>query len=195
MEEDTMDRQHASHSFGAPWQARTLSRRALLQGAAATGLGAAAGALLGRSGSVAHAASPPATHAPEWESFDTAVGAAMQTSDMVGAAVAVVSGDGIVHGNTFGVRDRASGAPVTPNTLFRVGSTAKSMTALLVTTFVDEGLLGWDQPVIEVWPAFRAPTEELTRTLRVRDLLGMDTGLGEPVATVLHFGYPGRSIC
>ena len=54
------------------------------------------------------------------------------------------------HSQTFGVRDRDSGAPVTPATLFRIGSTTKSMTALLVATFVDDGLLGWDQPVVEV---------------------------------------------
>jgi CubicO group peptidase (beta-lactamase class C family) len=184
-------RQHASsQAFGAPWQARALSRRTLLQGAAATGLGAAAATLIGRSGPSARAAAPVTAQAPAWRSFDDAVGAAMRTFDMVGAAVAVVSAAGMIHSQTFGVRDRASGAPVTPSTLFRVGSTTKSMTALLLATFVDEGLLGWDQPVIDIWPDFRAPTAELTRTLRVRDLMGMDSGLGEPPATELHFGEP-----
>jgi CubicO group peptidase (beta-lactamase class C family) len=58
------------------------------------------------------------------------------------------------------------------------------MTSLLVGTFVDEGLLDWDQPVVKVWPAFRAPTPALTERLRVRDLMGMDGGLGEgPLAS------------
>jgi CubicO group peptidase (beta-lactamase class C family) len=114
----------------------------------------------------------------------------MQTFDVPGAAVAVVNADGILHRQTFGVRDRAGGAPVTPSTLFRVGSVTKSMTALLLATFVDEGLLEWDQPVREVWPAFRAPTDDLTRSLRVRDLLGMATGLGEPGWIGAHYDYP-----
>jgi CubicO group peptidase (beta-lactamase class C family) len=126
------------------------------------------------------------TQAEEWQSFDRAVRDAMGIFGMVGAAAAVVSADGILYSQTFGVRDRGSGAPVTPTTLFRVGSTTKSMTALLVATFVDGGSLAWDQPVIEAWPEFHAPTEELTRSLRVRDLLGMDSGLGEPAATFLH---------
>jgi CubicO group peptidase (beta-lactamase class C family) len=191
MEDDTMDRQRAAHASGAPWQARALSRRTLLRGAAATGLGTATAALLGRPGAAARAAPPPSTQAEDWSAFDQAVRAAMRTFGVPGAAVAVVRRDGIVHSQTFGVRDRAGGAPVTPNTLFRVGSTTKSMTSLLVATFVDEGLLDWDQPVVEVWPAFRAPTDELTRSLRVRDLLGMDTGLGEPASMEagLHFGY------
>jgi monoamine oxidase len=54
-----MDRRRASDTFGAPWYARALSRRTLLQGLAATGLGATAAGLLGRSGPVAHAAQLP----------------------------------------------------------------------------------------------------------------------------------------
>ena len=115
---------------------------------------------------------PVKTQASAWQPFDAAVQAAMQTFDMVGAAVAVVNADGIVHSQTFGMRDRAGGALVTPNTLFRVASTTKSMSAVLVAQSVDEGQLDWDQPVYEVWPAFRAPTAELTAGLRVRDCSG-----------------------
>jgi CubicO group peptidase (beta-lactamase class C family) len=131
-----------------------------------------------------------AASASDWQPFDEAVQSAMQTFGMIGAALAVVTADGVLHSQTFGVRDRDSGAPVTPETVFRVGSATKSMMALLVATFVDDGTLGWDQPVVDVWPAFRAPTEELTRALRVRDLMGMATGLGEPGQVSLHYDYP-----
>jgi CubicO group peptidase (beta-lactamase class C family) len=130
------------------------------------------------------------TSGADWSAFDRALEAARQTFGIVGAAAAVVNAAGLVHQRTFGVRDRATGAPVTPGTLFRVASTTKSMSALLVAQFVDEGLLGWDQPVREVWPAFRAPTDELTAALRVRDLLGMATGLGARPMTDLQQGYP-----
>ncbi|MGI8485133.1 MAG: serine hydrolase domain-containing protein, partial [Thermomicrobiales bacterium] len=111
--------------------------------------------------------------------------------DMVGAAVAVVDAKGIVHSTTLGVRDMASGTPVTLDTHFLVASTTKSMTSLLVATFVDDGSLAWDQPVHEIWPDFRAPTEELTKTLRIRDLLGMTSGIGEPAAvSSFHQGDP-----
>jgi hypothetical protein len=104
----------------APAQTGGLSRRTLLQGAAATGLGAAVVALRGRGDSVARAAASGAGQEGDWRSFDQAVGAAMQTFDMVGAAVAVVSADGILHRRTFGVRERASDAPAgTPIRLVR----------------------------------------------------------------------------
>ena len=44
---------------------------------------------------------------------------------------------------------------------------------------------------IDVWPQFRSPTDELTRTLRVGDLLGMDSGITEPAAlSALHESDP-----
>jgi CubicO group peptidase (beta-lactamase class C family) len=113
----------------------------------------------------------------------------MGTFRMVGAAVALVDRGGVRSGRGFGLRDLATGAPVTPDTHFFVASTTKSMSSLLVATLVDDGALAWDQPVREVWPDFRAPTDELTNTLRVRDLLGMDTGIGEPPAlSAFHQG-------
>jgi CubicO group peptidase (beta-lactamase class C family) len=126
----------------------------------------------------------------DWGEFDRAIETGAQVFGIVGTAVAVVNAAGLVHQYTFGSRDLATAAPVTPQSLFRVGSTTKSMSALLVAQCVDEGLLGWDQPVREVWPAFRAPTAELTATLRVRDLFGMASGLGARPMTDLQQGYP-----
>ena len=40
-------------------------------------------------------------------------------------------------------------------------------------------MFGWDDRAVDLWLAFQAPTPELTRTLRLRDLLGMGSGIGE----------------
>jgi CubicO group peptidase (beta-lactamase class C family) len=129
--------------------------------------------------------------ADDWGWFDAAVGDAFARMRMVGAAVAIVCGDRVLHTRTFGVRDPRGREPVTNSTHFLVASTTKSMSSLLVATYVDERTLAWDQRVIEAWRGFRAPTDELTRTLRVRDLLGMASGIGEPPAlSGLHEGDP-----
>ena len=172
-----------------------LSRRRVLRAGAAGGLVAAAASATGlhAQGAAAQSdgATPVAGPTADWAAFDAAVQEATATFEMVGAAVAVVTADGIAHGRTFGVRDLASGAPVTPETHFMVASTTKSMSSLLVATYVDDGALAWDQPAREVWPDFRAPTEELTASLRVRDLLGMGSGIGEPAAlSGFHEGDP-----
>jgi len=111
--------------------------------------------------------------------FEADVKAAMQTYHVPGAAVALVQGNEIVFNRGFGTRDLASGEPVTPRTRFRIGSITKSMTVLLLATLVDEGVFGWDDHAVDLWPSFAAPTPELTRTLRMRDLLGMGSGIAE----------------
>jgi CubicO group peptidase (beta-lactamase class C family) len=166
-----------------------LTRRALLEGAGALGL-AAVGSQAWPIDASPRASAMQGPGRADWGAFDRAIETAVRTFGIVGAAVAVVNAAGLVHQRTFGSRDLATAAPVTPHTLFRVASTTKSMTALLVAQFVDEGRLGWDQPVREVWPAFRAPTAELTAALRVRDLLGMATGLGARPLADLQQGYP-----
>jgi len=162
-----------------------LFRRTLI-GAAASAV--VAGGLGFRPAAVARAQTP--TPDIDWETFDAAVLDGMQTFGLVGAAIAIVTADGIDHRNTYGVRELTNGAPFTPDTHCLVGSTTKSMSSLLVATLVDDGALAWDQPVREVWPDFRAPSDALTRELRVRDMFGMASGIGEPESTVLHFGDP-----
>jgi CubicO group peptidase (beta-lactamase class C family) len=107
----------------------------------------------------------------------------------VGGAVAIVSADQVLYTGTYGVRGLKDRKPITTDTAFRVGSTTKSMTAALLATYVDDKTLGWDQKVIDAWSGFRAPTDELTRKLRVRDPLGMASGIGEPdrMKSGLHF--------
>jgi len=111
--------------------------------------------------------------------FEADVEAAMQTFQMPGAAVALVQENHIIYARGFGLRDLHSNAPVSPHTRFRIASNTKSMTSLLAATFVDQGILGWDAPVTGVWPEFLAPTPALTHSLRLRDLLGMGSGVAE----------------
>lgn len=162
---------------------RRLSRRRAIRSVTA---GAAVAALTSQVNASTPIATPGASSAATnaiWETFSEGVREAMKTFDMVGAAVALVTADGIAHSATFGVKDQASGAPITPDTHFQVASTTKSMSSLLIATLVDDGALSWNQPVREVWTDFRAPTDELTKTMRVRDLLAMDSGIGEPEST------------
>ncbi len=163
-----------------------VSRRTVLKGLGAAGVGAGLA-----SWPAASAVSAPGRVTDGvWGGFDAAVEREFARMGLVGAAVAVVSAERVLHTRTFGVRDLHSRRRVTNSTHFLVGSTTKSMSSLLVARSVDDQKLGWDQRVIDVWPGFRAPTDELTRTLRVRDLLGMASGLGEPPALSFHEGVP-----
>lgn len=94
-----------------------------------------------------------------------------------GLAIAVVAGDEVVLSRGFGLRDREEGLPVTPHTLFAIGSSTKAMTAAVVGTLVDQGEVAWDDPVREHLPGFRLSDPTITERLTVRDLLTHRSGL------------------
>lgn len=115
------------------------------------------------------------------DAFMAEVAADRETFGVPGAAVALVEGDRVVAARGFGVRDVLCGEPATPETRFRIGSVTKSLTVALLATLVDDGVLGWDDRVADLLPGFQAPTPGLTASLRLRDLLGMGSGIAEAI--------------
>ncbi|MBI5961299.1 MAG: beta-lactamase family protein, partial [Chloroflexi bacterium] len=103
-------------------------------------------------------------------------------------AVAVIQDGEVIYSQGFGSRNVATGDPFTPQTQFRIGSTTKSMTSLLVAQLVDEGKLSWDTPVTEIYPDFQTSDPELTAQLTLRDLMGMGTGLESDDLVSLDWG-------
>lgn len=111
---------------------------------------------------------------PELEAF---IRKNLDAFGIPGAAVAIVQGGEVVYLEGFGVRDRESGAPVTPDTHMMIGSTGKTMTTMLLAALVDEGRFGWDTPVIQVFPGFAVADPDMTRTLALRHLVCACTGV------------------
>jgi D-alanyl-D-alanine-carboxypeptidase/D-alanyl-D-alanine-endopeptidase len=97
-----------------------------------------------------------------------------------GAAVAILLEGEVVYLRGFGVRDLASKTPVDAETLFRVGSVSKTITALAVMRLRDQGKVVLDAPAATYLPALRAltaPTKD-SPPITVRHLLTMTSGLG-----------------
>ena len=103
----------------------------------------------------------------------------MSRFDIPGAALALIQDGAVVYARGFGYGDVERGKPFTPDTIHRIGSTTQSMTSLLAAIQVERGILGWDTPIRLISPLYRFPTLELTKTLTVRQLLGMGTGLAQ----------------
>ena len=69
-----------------------------------------------------------------------------------GLAVAISTQNETVFAEGVGARDRATNVPATPETLFGIGSTTKSVTALTVLSLVDDGILSLDDSVGDFLP-------------------------------------------
>jgi CubicO group peptidase (beta-lactamase class C family) len=87
----------------------------------------------------------------------------------------------LAHVESFGIRDRSSGAPITSGTAFRIASMTKSFTALAILKLRDEGKLSLEDPVSKWLPEFarmELPTRD-TAPLRVQQLLSHSAGFPE----------------
>ena len=82
-----------------------------------------------------------------------------------------------------GVLSMRTGAPVTSDALFQIGSITKVWTATLVMQLVDEGLLDLDSPVVRVLPELRLSDAEVTRRVTLRHLLTHTSGIDGDVFT------------
>ena len=94
-----------------------------------------------------------------------------------GVGLALMQHGKLVYDGGLGVREMGRPEPVDAHTRFMIASNTKGMTTLLLAKLVDEGKLGWDQPVIEVYPSFRLGSDATTRQVLVRHLICACTGV------------------
>lgn len=94
-----------------------------------------------------------------------------------GMGLAIVKDDRVVLAKGYGVKDFEKKLPVTPDTLFAIGSSSKAFTALTVMLGVDEGKLSLDDSPKKYLPYFRMRDPEADSKITVRDLLSHSSGL------------------
>jgi len=116
-------------------------------------------------------AEPAKAAAKALEGFPDWAKKAMADWKVPGLAVAVVKNGEIVLMEGYGVRDVTSQAPVTPDTLFAIGSATKAFTATALALLVDDGKLNWDTPVRAYLPAFKLKDPVASERLTPRDLV------------------------
>ena len=103
---------------------------------------------------------------------------AMKDWNVPGLSIAVVKGDSVVYLKGFGVKEIGKPDPITPNTLFAIGSNTKSFTAAAIGMLVDDGKMRWDDKVTRHLPGFQLYDPYVTRELTIRDVLSHRAGLG-----------------
>ncbi len=123
-----------------------------------------------------------------WASLDHFIRTSMKAWHVPGAAVAIVRDKSVVFIKGFGVRDIRTGAPVTPDTLFDIGSCTKAFTAAAVGMLVDEGKMRWDGRVRDYIPFFHLYDPLADEQVTMRDLLTHRTGV--PGTDLLWYGAP-----
>ncbi|MDX2183761.1 MAG: serine hydrolase [Gemmatimonadaceae bacterium] len=109
--------------------------------------------------------------------FDAWADSLLTQWKLVGMGIGIVVDGQLVYAKGHGFRDRDLKLPVTPNTLFAIGSSSKAFTTFAMGTLVDEGKLQWDVPVRTYLPWFAMHDPAVTERITPRDLVTHRSGL------------------
>ena len=102
---------------------------------------------------------------------------ARKQCEVPGVAIGIVQNGQIIFAQGFGVRELGKTEPVTPNTLFMIGSTTKSLTTFMMARLIDEGVFTWNTPVTELMPNFALGNEETTKQVLMKHMVSASTGI------------------
>ncbi|MEA1896630.1 MAG: serine hydrolase [Bacteroidota bacterium] len=101
----------------------------------------------------------------------------LETWKAAGFAVAVVEKNKIIYARGFGYRDFENKIPVTPNTLFAIGSCTKAFTASLLGLLQSENKISFDESPGKYIPEFEFFNQEMNNSISIKDLMSHRTGL------------------
>ncbi len=86
------------------------------------------------------------TKTPDFTELEQTIEAELKNSKTPGAAFSVISGDKVIFAKGFGTTSAKGGNSITPDTLFRMGSTTKMFTAAALLALADSGKIKLDAP-------------------------------------------------
>jgi CubicO group peptidase (beta-lactamase class C family) len=111
------------------------------------------------------------------DTLDRLIGEALRAWRVPGAAVVIVRDGNVEYLAGHGVRTQGEKEPVTPKTLFPLGSCSKAFTTAGLAMLVKEGKLSWDDHVRKHVSFFRLSDPLVDSRVVLRDLLCHRTGL------------------
>ena len=110
---------------------------------------------------------------------------ALTAGKIPGAAVAIVSRNKIVHLKGYGVREAGRPERIDKDTVFRLASLSKGFAPVLTGLLVEDGVLDWDDGVLEYLEDFSLKDSAHTEEVTIRHILSHTSGVQEHAFTTL----------
>ncbi len=112
---------------------------------------------------------------PQLSQFDSAMIALMEQYQIPGAALAVARDGRLVLARGYGFADTATQQQAEPNTIFRVASLSKVVTAVTIMKLFQNGELNLDDRLIDYLPGM-TPADSRFNNITIRHLLNHSGG-------------------
>lgn len=126
------------------------------------------------------AAAPAAAVPADFKAQADALLASAYPATGPGAAVIVTDDGKIVYEAGRGLADVAAKRPITPDTVFRIGSITKQFSAAMMLQLVDEGKVSLDDKVSKFLPDFPKPGADATVAQLLNHTVGVQSYTGIP---------------
>lgn len=101
---------------------------------------------------------------------------AISQNKIIGAGVSVVKGDSIVFEGGFGMRNYKKKDQIDAHTVFRLGSLSKGFAGVLSAVHVNNGVMKWDDKVIDALPNFKLGNTGNTKQITLAHILSQSSG-------------------
>lgn len=101
----------------------------------------------------------------------------MAADQLPGAGIGLAHNGKQVYGRGFGYRDREQGLPVTPDTVFGIGSVTKSFTCVAIMQLQEAGRLSVDDPVVRYIPEYSFGNEAHTKATTIHHFMTHTAGI------------------
>ncbi|RYE26503.1 MAG: serine hydrolase [Sphingobacteriales bacterium] len=124
--------------------------------------------------------------------MDAEIDHILKAYNAVGMSVAVVENNKVIHMQGFGYRDAEHQLPVTPNTIFPIGSITKSFTASLLGMLEGQGQLSLKDKPSQYIPALKFYSNEMDNHIAIDNLLSHTTGIGNADGSYILFPAESR---
>ncbi|HSE30319.1 MAG TPA: serine hydrolase [Pyrinomonadaceae bacterium] len=109
--------------------------------------------------------------------IETAIEARRKELGIPGLSLVIVKDDQIIYMKGLGLKDIDRKLPVTPDTLFAIGSASKAFTAMAAVMSADEGRLSLEDSPKKFLPYFTLRDADAAAKITLRDLLAHRSGL------------------
>ncbi len=90
---------------------------------------------------------PDPPQAGTFEALEAAINSKMNQHNMPGASIAIIKNEKLVYIKSFGYADKEENEPATNNSLWRIASISKPVTAVAILKLVQDGQLNLNQKV------------------------------------------------
>lgn len=119
-----------------------------------------------------YAQNPSSNHDSLYQYIDNA----FEEFNLHGLSVLIVKNDSIVFDENWG--DAGKGQQVESESVYNIASCTKAFTGAAMAKLVNEGLIKWDDLVIDYLPDFKLEDEYIASHMTIEDLLSHRNGLG-----------------